>query len=83
MLLSGRPQLHEAGITLHVGTDTLNPFVVPGASLWTELRDLTQAGFTPEQAWTAAISGNGDGTARTQARGDRSRRTGGYSGLPR
>jgi imidazolonepropionase-like amidohydrolase len=32
---------------------------VPGASLWNELRDLVQAGFTPEQAWAAATSGNG------------------------
>jgi len=52
-------QLHAAGITLHVGSDTLNPFVVPGVSLWTELRNLVQAGFTPEQAWAAATSGNG------------------------
>jgi len=52
-------QLHTAGVPLHVGTDTLNPFVVPGASMWTELRELVHAGFTPEQAWAAATSGNG------------------------
>jgi hypothetical protein len=52
-------QLHTAGVPLHVGTDTINPFVVPGASMWTELRDLVHAGFTPEQAWAAATSGNG------------------------
>jgi amidohydrolase family protein len=51
--------LHEAGITLHVGTDTSNPFVVPGASLQTELRNFVGSGFTPEQAWAAATRENG------------------------
>ena len=30
--------MHEAGVVLHVGTDTFNPFVVPGAAL--PLKDL-------------------------------------------
>jgi cytosine/adenosine deaminase-related metal-dependent hydrolase len=52
-------QLHEAGVTIHVGTDVLNPFVVPGASMDDELRNFTQCGFTPEQAWAAATRQNG------------------------
>ena len=51
--------LHEAGGTLHVGSDTLNPFVVPGASLHTELHDFVESGFTPEEAWAAATRENG------------------------
>ena len=52
-------KLHAAGVTLHVGTDTLNPFVVPGVSLHSELRNFVESGFTPEEALTAATSGNG------------------------
>jgi hypothetical protein len=40
-------RLHEAGVTLHVGTDVLNPFVIPGLSLHQELRNFVKAGFTP------------------------------------
>jgi hypothetical protein len=52
-------KLHDAGVTLHVGTDTLNPFVVPGVSLHRELRNFVESGFTPEEALAAATSGNG------------------------
>jgi Amidohydrolase family len=52
-------QLHDAGVTIHVGTDVLNPFVVPGTSMHQELRNLTGCGFTPEEAWAAATWGNG------------------------
>jgi hypothetical protein len=51
--------MHEAGVPLHVGTDTLNPFVVPGAALHEEMRNFVDCGFTPEQVWAAATSGNG------------------------
>ncbi|MGH7894264.1 MAG: amidohydrolase family protein [Candidatus Binatia bacterium] len=47
-------RLHDAGVRIHAGTDTLSPFVVPGASLHEELRLLVQAGLTPEEAWVAA-----------------------------
>ena len=43
-------RLHEAGVELHTGTDTLVAFIVPGAALHRELRLLAQAGLTPEQA---------------------------------
>jgi hypothetical protein len=46
--------LHEAGVRVHAGTDTGNPFVVPGASLHEELRQLVAAGFSVESAWMSA-----------------------------
>jgi imidazolonepropionase-like amidohydrolase len=46
--------LHDAGIGVYAGTDTINPFVVPGASLHEELRLLAGAGLTAEQVWAAA-----------------------------
>jgi hypothetical protein len=52
-------KLHAAGVTLHIGTDTLNPFVVPGVSLHQELGNFVESGFTPEEALAAATSGNG------------------------
>jgi imidazolonepropionase-like amidohydrolase len=52
-------RLHEAGVTLHVGTDTFNPFVVAGVAMHEELRNFVASGFTPEQAWRAATRGNG------------------------
>jgi hypothetical protein len=53
-------RLHEAGAAVHVGTDTLNPFVVPGASMHEELRNFVASGFTPEEAWEAATRRNGE-----------------------
>jgi imidazolonepropionase-like amidohydrolase len=47
-------RLHDAGVRIHAGSDTQNPFVVPGASLHRELRLLANAGLTPEQALAAA-----------------------------
>lgn len=46
--------LADAGVEIHVGTDTMNPFVVPGASLHEEMWALVDAGLTPEQVWIAA-----------------------------
>jgi imidazolonepropionase-like amidohydrolase len=46
--------LHDAGVEIHVGTDAMNPFVVPGASLHEEMWELVDAGLTPEEVWTAA-----------------------------
>jgi imidazolonepropionase-like amidohydrolase len=39
--------LHEAGVPLLAGSDTGNPFVVPGFSLHTELELLVHAGLSP------------------------------------
>jgi hypothetical protein len=52
-------RMHGAGVVLHVGTDTLNPFVVPGEALHKELGNFVECGFTPEQAWAAATRENG------------------------
>jgi imidazolonepropionase-like amidohydrolase len=52
-------RLHEAAVVLHVGTDTFNPFVVPGVSMNEELGEFVASGFTPEEAWEAATRGNG------------------------
>jgi imidazolonepropionase-like amidohydrolase len=43
-------RLFDAGVELHTGTDTLIPFVVPGAGTYRELRLFVRAGLTPEQA---------------------------------
>ncbi len=52
--------LHEAGVPVLVGTDTMNPFVVPGVALHEELRHLVDAGFTPEEVWVAATRRAGE-----------------------
>lgn len=52
--------LHEAGVTLHAGSDTLNPFVVPGASLHEELALLVDSRLTPEEAWVTATRTPGE-----------------------
>jgi imidazolonepropionase-like amidohydrolase len=50
-------ELHHAGIPLLVGSDSLDPFVIPGESLHRELGELVRAGFTPAGALSAATSG--------------------------
>lgn len=52
-------RLHEAGVLIHVGSDTFNPFVAPGVSMHEELRRLTRCGFSAEEAWEAATRQNG------------------------
>jgi imidazolonepropionase-like amidohydrolase len=46
--------LREAEVDLALGTDTPNPFVVPGFSVHQELANFVDAGFTPRQALGAA-----------------------------
>ena len=41
--------LHEAGAPLLIGTDTPNPYVVPGFSIHEEMGFFQEAGFTPTQ----------------------------------
>jgi hypothetical protein len=53
-------RLYKAGVRIHVGSDTPNPFVVPGVSLHEELRLLVEAGLTPEEAWVAATRWAGE-----------------------
>jgi imidazolonepropionase-like amidohydrolase len=43
-------RMHDAGVAVHTGTDSMVAFVVPGASLHRELRLFVEAGFTPEEA---------------------------------
>lgn len=42
--------LHEAGGRILLGTDTPNPFVVPGFSIHQELQNLVDCGMTPYEA---------------------------------
>lgn len=48
--------LHGAGAPILAGTDTPNPFVVPGAALHEEIERLAAAGLTPFEALAAATS---------------------------
>jgi hypothetical protein len=48
--------LEDAGAPILAGTDTPNPFVVPGFSLHEELARLVAAGLTPYQALQAATT---------------------------
>ena len=50
-------ELHKAGISLLVGSDSLDPFVFPGESLHRELAELVRAGLTPAEALRSATSG--------------------------
>jgi hypothetical protein len=52
--------LVDAGAPILAGTDTPNPFVVPGFSLHEELGRLVAAGLTPYQALQAATANAGD-----------------------
>jgi len=46
--------LHEAGVMLVAGSDTGNPWLIPGASLHEEIRLLHEAGLPPLDALQAA-----------------------------
>jgi imidazolonepropionase-like amidohydrolase len=50
-------ELHRAGVSLLVGSDSLDPFVFPGQSLHQELAEFVRAGFTPAEALQAATRG--------------------------
>jgi imidazolonepropionase-like amidohydrolase len=52
-------RLHDAGARLHVGSDVMTNFVVPGAGLQREIRLFVEAGLTPEEALALATRGNG------------------------
>ena len=49
--------LHESGAQLLAGSDTPNPFVVPGFALREELKNLVEAGLTP---WAALATSTRD-----------------------
>ncbi|MBI5934826.1 MAG: amidohydrolase family protein [Chloroflexi bacterium] len=50
MFLNVTRILHEHGVKFILGTDTNNPYLVPGASLFDELDYLVEAGFSPYEA---------------------------------
>ena len=50
-------ELHQAGIPLLVGSDSLDPFVFPGESLHRELAELVRAGLRPAEALRSATAG--------------------------
>lgn len=52
-------RLHHAGAVLHIGTDTLTAFVVPGADTHEEMRLFAESGLPLEEVWKIATSGNG------------------------
>jgi imidazolonepropionase-like amidohydrolase len=45
---------HESGAQLLTGSDTPNPFVMPGSSLRDELKNFVEAGLTPWEALAAS-----------------------------
>ena len=50
LLIDCTTSLHRQGAQFLLGTDTPNPFVVPGFSIHKELRNLVSAGFSPCEA---------------------------------
>jgi imidazolonepropionase-like amidohydrolase len=50
--------LHQAGVTILVGTDTPEPFVTPGFSMHQELELLVESGLSPADAIRAATLEN-------------------------
>lgn len=50
MFLNVTRILHENGVKFILGTDTDNPYLVPGVSLFDELDYLVEAGFSPYEA---------------------------------
>jgi len=70
-------RLHAAGVRVHAGTDVPSPFVVPGASMHEELRNLVASGLSVDDAWAAATRVAGEslgvpglGTVRAGAPAD-------------
>jgi len=53
-------RLHEAGAQLQLGTDTQQPFVVPGASFQQEMALFVQAGIPVEEIWAMATWKQGE-----------------------
>lgn len=52
--------MHEAGVTLLAGTDTPNPFVVPGYSLTQEVALMREAGLPHQAAIASATQAGAD-----------------------
>ncbi|HEV7787214.1 MAG TPA: amidohydrolase family protein [Thermoanaerobaculia bacterium] len=59
-------RLYEAGALLEVGTDTSQPFVVPGASLHQEIKLFCDAGVPLEAVWRIATAHAGEALRQPQ-----------------
>jgi imidazolonepropionase-like amidohydrolase len=59
-------RLRAAGVRITAGSDTMNPFVIPGLSLHGELRMLVETGLSPEEAWQAASRDAGQALGRPE-----------------
>jgi imidazolonepropionase-like amidohydrolase len=59
-------ELHQVGIPLLVGSDSLDPFVFPGESLHRELSELVRAGLRPAEALQSATVGAAEFLGRQQ-----------------
>ena len=59
-------ELHRAGVSMLVGSDSLDPFVFPGESLHRELAEFVRVGFTPAEALQAATRGAAEFLGREQ-----------------
>lgn len=57
-------RLYRAGAKLFLGTDTLQPFVVPGASMKSEMQRFAECGVPTERVWELATAEAGK-TLRT------------------
>ncbi len=53
-------RMYKAGVRIHLASDVMNPFVVPGASLHQELHLFVDAGLTPEEAWVTGTRWPGE-----------------------
>jgi imidazolonepropionase-like amidohydrolase len=59
-------ELHRAGVSLLIGSDSLDPFVFPGQSLHQELAEFVRAGFTPAEVLQTATRGAAEFLGREQ-----------------
>lgn len=59
-------RLYEAGARLEVGTDTSQPFVVPGASLHQEVKLFCDSGVPLEAVWRIATADAGEALRRPE-----------------
>ncbi len=66
LLLKVTRALHDAGARLLLGTDTGNPYVIPGFSVHEELALWVQAGLTPYEALRAATNDAAEFTGRLE-----------------
>lgn len=53
-------RLHEAGVSLRLGTDTQQPFSLPGAALHREMRLFEGCGIAAEEIWRLATTASGE-----------------------